>query len=340
MRARLATPPPMGLATEGAGRRRWCRCSSTAASSGRCSMRTERRVVPGAATLQLSPILAGEEPWDAAERCAAAIGADPAALLRLGMLDSVPDPSGDVWIPCVAAIPAPPRDGARSSGGAGPTAAARGARAEPARGALVVRARRRDLGHDRALRPGEARRAPSSRSSSCCSSGCSAGRTVGRERRYHFSLCVSAINAEQRHDQAQPRAGIDRAAVGGARQGHPRRRRIERDDQEALRLDRAGVDRGEPARLSRSPVHHARRRAVPERRHPLRRDAAPEGERRPAVRAGARRRRGSSRASRSTPAPRRSPSRPARRSPRASTGCASAAPSTASSARASPSGAP
>ena len=112
MRSRLATPPPMGLATEGVrqaalvpmfvdGGELWTvfQCTS--------------EVVPGAATLQLSPILAGEEPWDAAERCAAAIGVDPAALLRLGMLDSVPDPSGDVLLPCVAAMPAPPRDEAR-----------------------------------------------------------------------------------------------------------------------------------------------------------------------------------------------------------------------------------
>jgi hypothetical protein len=109
MRDRLATPPPMGLATEGVrqaalvpmfvdGGELWTMFPGTSA------------VVPGAATLPLSPILAGEEPWDAAGRCAAAFGADSAALLRLGMLDSVPDPSGDVLVPCVAAVPAPPRD--------------------------------------------------------------------------------------------------------------------------------------------------------------------------------------------------------------------------------------
>ena len=109
MRDRLATPPPMGLATEGVrqaalvplfvdGGELWTMFHGTS------------DVVPGAATLAHSPLLPGEEPWDAADRCAAAIGADPAALLRLGLLDSVPDPSGDVVIPCVAAVPAPPRD--------------------------------------------------------------------------------------------------------------------------------------------------------------------------------------------------------------------------------------
>jgi hypothetical protein len=66
--------------------------------------------VPGAAVLPQSPILAGEEPWDAAERCAAAIAVEKAGLLRLGMLDSVPDPSGDVVSPCIAAVPAPPHN--------------------------------------------------------------------------------------------------------------------------------------------------------------------------------------------------------------------------------------
>jgi hypothetical protein len=113
LRGRLAAPPPMGLATEGArqaalvplfvdGGELWL--VFQAAASG---------LVPGAASLPLSPILPGEEAWDAAERCAATIGADPAALLRLGMLDSVPDPSGDVTLPCVAAVPTPPRDDAR-----------------------------------------------------------------------------------------------------------------------------------------------------------------------------------------------------------------------------------
>lgn len=110
MRERLATPPPMGFATEGArqaalvplfvdGGELWTAFHGTS------------EVVPGAATLVQFPILGSEEPWDAAERCAAMIGADPAKLLRLGMLDSVPDPSGAVVIPCVAAVPGPPRDG-------------------------------------------------------------------------------------------------------------------------------------------------------------------------------------------------------------------------------------
>ena len=56
------------------------------------------------------------------------------------------------------------------------------------------------------------------------------------------------------------------------RQGHPRRRRELGDDREALRLDLARVDRGEPARLPRHALHDARPGAVRQRRHPLRRD--------------------------------------------------------------------
>jgi hypothetical protein len=111
LRERLATPPPVGLATEGArqaalvplfvdGGELWL--VFQAAANGH---------VPGAAALPVSPILPGEEPWEAAERCAAAIAVDPASLLRLGLLDTMPDPSGDVTLPCVAAVPAPPRDG-------------------------------------------------------------------------------------------------------------------------------------------------------------------------------------------------------------------------------------
>ena len=50
------------------------------------------------------------------------------------------------------------------------------------------------------------------------------------------------------------------ARDGGARQGHPGRRRVDRHDQEALRQDRARVHvRGAP-RLPRAAVHRARRR--------------------------------------------------------------------------------
>ena len=48
------------------------------------------------------------------------------------------------------------------------------------------------------------------------------------------------------------------------------------DDQEALRFDRARVDRGEPARVPGHAVHDAGARGFGQRRHPLRRDAAPE----------------------------------------------------------------
>ena len=46
-------------------------------------------------------------------------------------------------------------------------------------------------------------------------------------------------------------------------------------DQEALRLDRRRVDRGEPPRLPRAAVHHAGLRGLHRRRHPLRRDDPP-----------------------------------------------------------------
>ena len=72
----------------------------------------------------------------------------------------------------------------------------------------------------------------------------------------------------------------------------------------------------------------ARARRPRQRRDPLRRDAAPEGRRRHAVRRRCSRARAFSRASRSTPAPPTSRSAPARRSPRASTSSRSAARST------------
>jgi hypothetical protein len=124
MRERLSTPPPMGLATEGArqaalvplfvdGGELWVLFPGLGWRApghprfGRGDPSAE--LVPGAAALPRAAIGAGEEPWEAAERCAAVVGAEPPALLRLGMLDSLPDPSGDVVMPCVAAVPAPPR---------------------------------------------------------------------------------------------------------------------------------------------------------------------------------------------------------------------------------------
>ena len=62
-----------------------------------------------------------------------------------------------------------------------------------------------------------------------------------------------------------------------AGQGHPRRRREQRHDQEALRLHRRRVHRGQPARLPRDAVHRRGRRRLHQRRDPLRRDDPPEG---------------------------------------------------------------
>ena len=132
--------------------------------------------------------------------------------------------------------------------------------------------------------------------------------------------------------------GGDRARARRAGQGHPRRRRERRHDQEALRLDRRRVDRGQPARIPRAALHHRGRRGVHQRRDPLRRDDPPVRVGRDAVPEAARAR-GSSPGSRSTWARSRSPARPARPSPRGSTGCASGSRSTTSSARASRSGA-
>ena len=51
----------------------------------------------------------------------------------------------------------------------------------------------------------------------------------------------------------------------------------------ASRASIVALDGGEPPRLPRAAVHHAGRRAVHQRRDPLRRDDPPEGERRHAV---------------------------------------------------------
>ena len=110
MRERLATPPPMGLATEGARQAALVPLFVDGGELWVLLSRTDRELVPGSASLHSSPILPGEEPWQAADRCAVSVGDDPAAILRLGMLDAVPEPSGDVVIPCVAAVPAP-KDG-------------------------------------------------------------------------------------------------------------------------------------------------------------------------------------------------------------------------------------
>ena len=106
-----------------------------------------------------------------------------------------------------------------------------------------------------------------------------------------------------------------RAMVAG--QGHPRRRREHGDDQEALRLHRRRVDRGEPPRLPRPAVHHARRSRSTSAASSCstRRSArAPTTARRSA---SSSRRRASSPASRSTRARSRWRCTRARRSPRA-----------------------
>ena len=76
------------------------------------------------------------------------------------------------------------------------------------------------------------------------------------------------------------RSPRDRARDRRRPQGHPRRGREHGDDQEALRLDRRRVDRGEPALLPAAPVHRARDGGIHRRRHPLRRDDPPERRRR------------------------------------------------------------
>ncbi len=105
-------------------------------------------------------------------------------------------------------------------------------------------------------------------------------------------------------------------------QGNPRRRRVDGDDQEALRRDRGRVDRGEPPRLPQPPLHDRRawRSSSAASSSSTRRSAsAPTTVRRSPSCSP---RRASYPGSRSTPARSRWPARPARRSRRASTGCA------------------
>ena len=139
------------------------------------------------------------------------------------------------------------------------------------------------------------------------------------------------MGANELHETAQ--------AIVADGKGHPRRRRERRHDQEALRLDRGRVDRGEPPRLPGAALHDRGRRGVHQRGHPLRRDDPPERLGRDAVPEAARVEGRSFPGSRSTRAPSRWRWPRARRSPRASTDCASGCRSTASSAPASRSGA-
>ena len=122
-------------------------------------------------------------------------------------------------------------------------------------------------------------------------------------------------------------------------QGDPRRRRERRHDQEALRLDRRRVDRGQPARLPRAAVHDRGRGGVHQRRDPLRRDDPPERSRRHAVPEAARveGRHPGDQGRQGREAARARRGRDDHRGPRRAARAARA--STASSARASPSGA-
>ena len=98
-------------------------------------------------------------------------------------------------------------------------------------------------------------------------------------------------------------------ARSSPREGDPRRRRERRHDQEALRLDRRRVDRGQPPRLPRPALHDRGRRGVHQRRHPLRRDDPPERRSTGRRSRSCSTRRASSPASRSTRARSRSRSR-------------------------------
>ena len=121
-----------------------------------------------------------------------------------------------------------------------------------------------------------------------------------------------------------------------ARGSSPRTRAAARS--EALRHDRRRVDRGEPPRVPRPPLHDAGRRGVHQRRHPLRRDDPPEaadGTPFPELLAS----KGVIPGIKVDPGAKPLAAPRARRSRKAWTGCASGSRSTARSARASRSGA-
>ena len=109
---------------------------------------------------------------------------------------------------------------------------------------------------------------------------------------------------ERRHRNAD--LADDREGARRRGQGHPGRRREHRHDQEALRLDRRRVDRGEPARLPRAALHDRGRRGVHQRRDPVRRDDPPDARRTGRRSRSCSSRRGSSPGSRSTRARSRS----------------------------------
>ena len=194
-------------------------------------------------------------------------------------------------------------------------------------------------------------RRPASRAAHCCAACAPARR--GRDRVARDALPLGHGAADlglppERQARELRNGGLmpwdelydDRARDRRERQGNPGRRRVDRDDQEALRRDRRRVDRGEPPRLSEPALHDRGHGGVHRRRDPLRRDDPPALRRRHAVRRAARGEGGRAGDQGRHWARSRSRSTRARPSPRGSTACASGSPSTTSSAPASPSGAP
>ena len=117
LRERLAVPPPLALATEG---RKQAALAPLFVDQGELWLLLRgpdgEELVPAAATLATAPIEGGEDAWAAAERSAAGMGLDPSTVLRLGTLDQVPSPDGEVIVPCVAAVPSPLDPEARPGG--------------------------------------------------------------------------------------------------------------------------------------------------------------------------------------------------------------------------------
>jgi hypothetical protein len=116
VRARLQAPPPTALPTEGAAQ---AALVPLYVENGELWLllagATGDELVPASATLPTAPIETGADPWPAAERSASRLGVEPQSVLRLGLLDQLPSPLGDVVVPCVAAVPAPSADGAAAA---------------------------------------------------------------------------------------------------------------------------------------------------------------------------------------------------------------------------------
>ena len=153
--------------------------------------------------------------------------------------------------------------------------------------------------HDRRLGPAARRRA---RAHGVADHQRGARREPGRLR-HHQSSHRARSNGSRDATSDCTTLAADRTALVAPGQGHPRRRREQRHDQEALRLDR----RASPPRTNRRDYREMLftrrgRGRLHQRRHPLRRDHPPERRRRHAARRSARGRRASSPASRSTSA--------------------------------------